>query len=93
MSYKRQIKQERAGILEIFFCESCILNDFEYHEICLVFDQYSFQNSLKESTGNTWSRENTIYYNVTPETNLEYINMKEFLSKAKTKHELFFLEF
>ena len=73
------------------FLQKLSFECYEYDEICSVFHQYNFQNSLKERTRNIWTRENTCY-KVSPKTNLEHIDMKQFLSSTKTQHELFFLE-
>ena len=74
------------------FLQKLSFECYKYDEICSVFHQYNFQNYLKERTRNIWTGENTTCYKVSLKTNLEHIDMKQFLSSTKTKHELFFLE-
>ena len=69
------------------FLQKLSVDCYEYDEICLLFYQYNFKNSLKERTQNIWTEGNTTYYKITPKTNLEHTDLKvliQFKNKAWT---------
>ena len=48
ISYKKTNEAKACEDLGNIFQQNLSFECYEYDEICLVFDQYNFQNSLKE---------------------------------------------